>query len=263
MQDHGAPVPFTTIHGQAIQLYGQGLYRNDWFFKAPIFRGTDAVTLFLFIPLLFLAFRAYRRGTVRGRLMLFGMLSFFLYNSVSLAFGAAYNPIFLLYIAYFSASLFAFVLAGTSIDLDFLAARIQPGFPRRGIAIFMFVAGLSVFVWLIDIITGLVQGQAPLAVASYTTDITAVIDIGIIPPAAYLAGICLLRRAPLGYLLAPVLLTLNACIGAVVIAQTIAQSMAGITLNAGQYIGFVGTFVVTSGFAIGLLIRYYRTVSES
>lgn len=260
-QDGGTPFTFTTLHGQTIQMDGQGIYRNDWIFKAPIYRGTDAVTMFILVPLLVLAILYYRRGSLSGQLMLAAMLTPFLYNGTSMAFGAAYNSIFLVYIALFSTSLFAFVLACTSIDLKALQVRAAPQFPHRATAIWMFVAGLTVFVWLIDIVSGLIEGRVPAGVASYTTDITAVIDVGIIPPTAYLTGILLLRRDARGYLLAPLLLCLNACIGLIVIGQTVMQTLAGITLAIGQYIGFVGTFVIMGFLAVWLLVRIFRSIS--
>ena len=81
-QDSGTPYSFTTLHGQSIQIYGQGLYRNDSYFKAPIFRGTDFVTLFICLPLLIISFVLYRRGSLKGGILLIGMLSFFLYDSI-------------------------------------------------------------------------------------------------------------------------------------------------------------------------------------
>ncbi len=57
-----------------------------------------------------------------------------------MAFRAAFNPLFLVYGALFSASLFAFVLALTGIDLQTLPAHLAPQMPRRTIAAFLFVA---------------------------------------------------------------------------------------------------------------------------
>ena len=262
-QDGGRPFAFTTLHGQTIQMSGQGLYRYDTFFKAPINRGTDAATLLVGLPLLVLATLSYRHGSLRSRVLLTGVLAYFLYNSASLAFGVAYNALFLVYIAYFSASLFAFVLAFTSIDLGSLAAHISPRLPHRGIAAFVFVAGLTVFVWLIDIVNGLANGQAPPGLASYTTEVTSVLDLAIIAPAAFLTSALLLRRAPLGYLLACVLLILLAIIGMVVVAQTVAQTLAGITLSIGEYVGKVGTFVVMSLIAIWLTALLFRGISNT
>ena len=72
----------------------------------------------------------------------------------------------------------------------------------------------------------------------------------------------LLRRAAPGYLLGPILTIMLAVIGVIVAAQTIAQSMAGITLSTGEFIGKAGSFMLLSLFAIGLMVRYFRSVVE-
>lgn len=257
----GGPFPFTTLRGQTVEIYGQGLYRYDTFFKAPLLRGTDGVTLFVCVPLLVWALMHYRRDSLRGGLLLTGMLAYFLYHATSLVFGVAYNSLILVYVAYFSSSLFAFLLAFTSIDLPALAVRISPGLPHGWIAAFLFLAGLSVFVWLIDIVSGLAQGKAPEHLASYTTEITYVIDLGIIAPAAFLGGVLVLRRAPLGYVLAGTLLTLNALVGAMVVGQSIAQTLAGITLSILEWVAFVGTFVGMSMIAVWLLALLFRHIA--
>ncbi|MCL4858311.1 MAG: hypothetical protein KJZ93_02845 [Caldilineaceae bacterium] len=259
----GNPFPFTTLRGQAVEIYGQGLYRYDTAFKAPILRGTDGVTLLVGIPLLVWAIARYRRNSLRGGLLLTGVLSYFLYKSASLAFGVAYNDLILVYIVYFSASFFAFMLAFTSIDLADLAARMSPDLPHGWVAAFMFLAGLSVFVWLIDIIGGLAQGGAPANLASYTTEITYPIDLGLIAPAAFLGGVLVLRRTPLGYLIAATLLTLNAMVGVMVVGQSIAQTLAGITLSVVEWVAFVGTFVGMSGIAVWLLTILFRHLADS
>ncbi len=260
--DGGEPFLFTTLRGETVEIYGQGLYRNDTLFKAPILRGTDAVTLFVSTPLLIFALVLYRRGSLAGGLFLAGMLSYFLCNAASLALGVAFNELSLVYTAYFSASLFAFVLTFRSADLKALPARISPRLPFRVMAAFLFLAGLSVFVWLIDIAGALLHGQAPHTAASYTTEVTHVIDLGIIAPTAFLAGIMLLRRAGLGYLLASVILTLNALVGVVVVAQSVAQRIAGITLTTTELVAFVGTFTLTSMLAAWLLILLLRSISN-
>lgn len=258
----GMPFDFSTPRGDTTTINGQGLYFYDTYFKAPIFRGTDAVTLFVLLPLLIFAIFYYRRGTLRGQVLLAAALTFFLYNSISVAFGVAYNPLILVYTIYFSASLFAFILALTSIDLSKLAASIAPSVPTRGIAILMMFSSLSVLVWLMDIFTALSRGGAPENLGIYTTEITYPLDLGVIPPVALLTAFLLLRRRPLGYLLAPVMLVLLASVGVVVIGQTIFQALAGITLNPGQLIGYVGTFVILGSIATVFSIRYFRGISQ-
>ena len=47
----------------------------------------------------------------------------------------------------------------------------------------------------------LLNGGVPDGLASYTTDITAVLDIGVILPTVVLAGVLMLKRKPFGIIL--------------------------------------------------------------
>lgn len=261
--DEGESFTFTTLHGQTIEIYGRGLYRYEWAFKAPVLRGADVILLFLGVPVLIIAILLYRRGSLRGGFLLTGTLSCFLYNAASLAFGAAYNDLFLLYIVYFSASLYAFILAFSLIDLDALPAHISPDLPHRGIAIFVMLSGLSTGVWLMDIVAALFEGSVPANVASYATDVTAVIDIGVIMPAAFIAGMLLLRRKPMGYPLAATMLILLTLVGMIVAGQTIMQILDGIVLSPGQFAAFVVPFVLLSLIAIWLTTTLLRHVEDA
>jgi hypothetical protein len=253
---------FTTVHGQTVNMYGRGLYSYDSAFKAPIFRGTDAVTLFVCVPILLLAVLYYSRGSMRGGIFLTSILAYFLYNSASLALGAAYNYLLLVYIACFSLSFFAFVMAFSAIDLQILAANTSPKLPRLGIAIFMFLSGLSLSIWFLDIFAALSQGTVPPNLGPYTTEATYTLDLGIIFPSAFLAGILILRRAPLGTLLASVLMTLNISIGLVVASQSIMQVLDGTILSPGEYAAYVAPFVLLSLVAIGLVSSIFRNILE-
>jgi hypothetical protein len=83
-------------------------------------------------------------------------------QSASMTFSAAFNALFLIYTALFSASFFAVVLALTSLDADTLAQRVQPGFPHRGLAIFLFVAGFgTLLVWTSELLPPLLAGLRP------------------------------------------------------------------------------------------------------
>lgn len=106
-----------------MQIYGQGLYKYDIPLTAVGYRAADAVTLVLALPLLIISLLLYRRGQLRGGLLLTGVLAYFLYTYGSMAFGAAYNPLFLVYTILFSASLFALVLSLLSFDVQELPAH--------------------------------------------------------------------------------------------------------------------------------------------
>jgi len=260
--DGGSPFAFTTLRGETVQMYGQGLYRYETLRDGAGFKGADLFILVVGVPLLILFTLLYRRGSLRGGLLLTGTLAYFLYNSASMTFGYAYNNLFLVYLAQFSASLFAFALAFTSFDLQALPARFSDRLPWRGIAGFLFAVGISlILVWgVMDILPALLAGTAP-ALTGHTTLPTHAMDMGIIAPLAFLAGVLLLRRAPLGYLLAITLLVVSSVLGAGVLALSAAQLLAGV-LTSAETIIFVMPFVILTVVGIWLTIALFRTFSE-
>lgn len=262
-QGGGTPPPFTTVYGDTVEIYGQGLYRHDSSFVAALSRGTDAVTLFVGVPLLLYGYVLYRRVSLRGNIFLIGMLMYFLYVGVTYTFSVVFNSLFLVYTALFSASLFATIIALTTFDTQALAVKVAPGMPRRGMAIFVFVAGLgTLMLWLSELISPLLTGQAPANLGPYTTMFTHGFDSAVITPATVITGICLLRRKPLGFLLVAPLLILCTLIGIVVIAQTVSQALVGIIFPIGVYIGMIGSWVVMGAFAVGLTVSFFRNIQS-
>ncbi|GAB4534001.1 MAG: hypothetical protein Kow0063_16710 [Anaerolineae bacterium] len=258
-KDRGTPFPFTTLHGQTAQIYGQGLYRFDTLFIGAGYKGQDAVALFIGIPLLVTSIVLYRRGTVSGQLLLTGTLGYFLYLYASMALGAAYNRLFLVYIVLFSASLFAFVQVFSSVDLASVASQISAGLPRRGLAIFMFAAGfVTLVVWCAPLVVALIRGGPPDRMDSYTTMVTYALDLAIITPATFLCAILILRSNPLGYVIASPLLTLIVLLSPQIILSTLFQRSAGVPFTTGEMVGPVAGFVVLGLVAAWLLIALLR-----
>ena len=103
-------------------------------------RPNDLVTLVLGLPLLAISFWLTLRDSLRGRLLLTGTLGFILYTYISMCFGAAYNRLFLVYVALFGLSLYAFILSMMSFDLKTLPAHFSAKLPRRWIAGLLFFA---------------------------------------------------------------------------------------------------------------------------
>jgi hypothetical protein len=192
------------------------------------------------------------------------VLAYYLYYAASLGLVVAYNNLYLVYLALFSASFFAFVLALMAIDLPSLPARFSTRLPLRGMAIFMFVVGVGVaFIWLSDVLNALTTNGVPEALGSHIALVTYTLDVGIIAPACLVAGILLLRRASLGYLLTGVLTILLALVGAMVIGQTVMQLNLGLQFSTGQLIGKVGTWIIMGGIAVWLTVTFLRNLSDS
>jgi len=261
-QGGNGPFTFTTVYGSTVEIYGRGIYQHDSSFVATLSKGTDLISLLVSLPMLLIGYWLYRRGSMRGGIFLIGILLYFLYMGVTYTFSVVFNSLFLIYVMLFSTSLFAVIVALTAFDIQSLASKVISNMPRRGIAIFMFVAGLgTLMLWLSELIGPIMSGQAPANLGPYTTMFTHGFDSAVITPATMVTGIFLLKRKPLGYLLAAPLLILCATVGLTVISQTIYQATEGITFPIGVYIGMIGSWVVMGAFAIGLVISYFRNIS--
>ena len=124
---------FRTIHGTTVEMYGEGLYRNDSLFVGALFRGTDVITMFVGLPLLLAGYWLYLRTSLKGTLFLIGTLLYFLYIGVTYTFSAIFNPLFLVYTALFSTSLYATIIALTTFPAQLLMDKAASDLPRRGI----------------------------------------------------------------------------------------------------------------------------------
>jgi len=253
------PAPFVTVRGETVELYGQGLYRYDTLFAGAGQRGTDAVVLLLGVPLLLRAALRYRRGSSRAGLLLLGTLVFFLYVYGSAALGTvAYNRLFPVYVALFSASLFAVARLLATVDRTELSDRCDTG-PRRGVGVFLLLSGaVTALVWGVPMVAAAVTGVPTDRLDSYTTDVTYALDLAIITPAALLAGALILRRKATGHLLALSLLVLEAMLAPLIIAQTVSQLAAGVTFTPAEVVGPMVGFVVIAGAALWFLIGLLR-----
>jgi hypothetical protein len=257
------PASFTTLHGQSVEIFGRGIYQNDTTFFASLFKGADAIALFVGLPLLAFSFMLYRRGSLTGGFLLAGALMYFLYVGASLTFSATFNRLFLVYTALFSASLFGLIALLSSVDLQALPGRVAPGLPHRALAIFLFVAGLgTLLLWLSELLGPILTGIAPEHLGPYTTMFTHGLDSATITPACVLAGLSLLHRRPLGYLLTPPLLILCILNGLNVLSGTAFQTVAGITFPPGVYVGMIGSWVVMGAVAAWLVVVFFRGLDE-
>jgi hypothetical protein len=258
----GEPFAFTTLRDQAVQIYNQGIYRYDTLFFGAGFKGQDAVVLFLGVPLLILSILLYGRGSLLGGLLLVGTLGYILNLYASMALGAAYNRLILVYVALFSTSLFAFVLAFTSFDTGILPARLSEVLPQRGLGIFLLVSGLvTLFVWGVPLVASLINGSPPDRLDSYTTMVTYALDLAIITPSTFISGVHVLRGEPLGYLIALPLLVIIILLAPQIILSTVFQQSAGVPFTTGEMIGPVAGFVILGLVAIWLLVTFLRSVA--
>ncbi|HBV97198.1 MAG: hypothetical protein JL50_09000 [Peptococcaceae bacterium BICA1-7] len=218
---------FKSLQGETVSIYGKGLYKNDSTAMAVQARAQDTITMFLGVPLLVISLYMARRNSLKGRLLLTGTLSYFLYSYVMYTFIAMYNQFFLVYVILMATALYAFVLAMLSFDVEELSCSFSEKLPVKLVGGFLLFLGAAVgLLWIGRIVPPLMEGTVPVGLEHYTTLVIQGLDLGIVIPAQFIAGVLLIRRKSFGYLLAPVmtvkLITLLTALTAMVVGQALA-----------------------------------------
>ncbi len=252
-QNPGQPFAYTNHRGESVMIQGHGLYFYDTVSSAAQEQGNDIVTLAVGLPLLAISSWLAFRGSLRGRLLLTGTLGFFLYTYLSLCMLTSLNQLFLVYVALFALSLYAFILSMMSFDLATLPQHFSDRLPRGRIATLLFVIGAFLSVaWLGRVGMTFFQSTVP-ALENTTTFVIQAMDLGLIVPLAVLSGVLLLRRKAWGYLLASVFVMKAITLGLAVSAMSINMAIAGTPDSLGIMVPFLIITVLNLFAAVSLL----------
>lgn len=240
-------------YGEKIRIYGTGVYAHDSFFKAPIFIGTDFTMLFLVVPLLIITLlKNKRKSEVEAKINLLAMLGVILYYAMSISFGVTYNYLHLIYIMLMGGSFYLFF--GLLLNLHTQSTVTPPLYTykiTRGMQTFLICSGLSLFIaWLPDIISSLTANRSLELIEVYTTEITYVIDMGIISPLMFITLYLLRKKRFIGLVLFRMLLRTCEIIGIMLPIQSVFQLISGIKIPLPVLLTKVAIFVALAGFAL-------------
>ncbi len=254
----GTPFSLANFRGEQVTINAHGLYHWDTVSSAAQMQANDLVTLILGLPLLAISFWLTLRGSLRGRLLLTGTLGFILYTYITMCFGAAYNKLFLVYVALFGLSLFAFILSMMSFDLTTLPAHFSERLPRRGIASLLYVASAFLLLaWLGRIAPTVLQDQLP-ALENVTSMFIQAMDLGVVVPLCILSATLLLRRSAWGYLLASVAMMKFLTLGIAVSAMGLNMARVGAPVSAVELV----VFPILALLNIAMTIVLLKNISE-
>lgn len=239
-------------YGEKIKMWGSGIYVHDSYFKAPIFIGSDLTILAFVIPsAVIIFFRMRKNPTTETYIRNFSLTGLLLYYSASLAFGVTYNKFHLLYIILFGACFYLFAFLFLKLyNMHYSKKTVCQYHISRGIKIFLIISGISLFIaWLPDIITSLINGKSLELIEVYTTEITYVLDMGIISPLIFLTLYLLKKKGFIAYVLLRMILKVCIIIGIMVPVQTVFQIIAGVYISIPALLTKVLIFSVLAFFS--------------
>ena len=240
---------FQTVFGEAVEILGSGIYQNNSISVAAQGIANDYITLLIAIPALILSFIAYQRRTTQGLIALVGLMGYFLYTYTSYVFLWFYNPLFLVYVAIMSLSLFTFILLFSEFDANRIVTQFSEQLPIKSIVIYqVLVAVFLTLMWLSKLVPPLLMGTYPVELEHYTTMVIQALDLGIVVPVALISAIQLNKRKPIGYILTSVILVKGTMMLLAILAMMINMILAGVPENWMVFVVFVILAILSSRY---------------
>lgn len=215
-------------------LLAPGVYARDSAWARAAWTGNDAATLLVAVPLLIVALKAVRRGSLAAQLLWYGMLAYLVYSYAYYALGAALNTLFPVYIALLvlPAMALAVLLHGT--DPVVVASAFSPRTPVRPVALYLGLTGSGLCVgWLAQWAGIVFRGQAP-AIGEEPFRLIASLDLALVVPMMLVAAVLLWRRAAWGYVWASIMAVKGATYTLVLTAGSLVGAVRGVEGAAAQ-----------------------------
>jgi len=180
----------------------------------------DLVNLAIVGPALIVLAAVAWRGSLTAYLAWLGLLVFTVYNYVIYTFAIHFGPLFLVWVGVLGLALFALIGGVTAIDASTVKGRFTQH--SMGFAAWFMIALSAVFgvLWLSDIVPALLSGDVPATVTEMgvPTNPVHVLDLAFFLPAAFVAGLMLLKRRALAYAMSPAVLLFLALTGVPILA---------------------------------------------
>lgn len=235
------------------------MYRYDpaWFALEGII--WDVINLCIGLPLFAVAIYLSRHNSLRGKLLLSGLLFYFVYAYLMYTTGVAFNRLFVVYVAIFALGAVAFFLTLSDIDVAYLPTQVSTRFPRRLFIGFTFaMSAILVFLWLGRILPIMLTDQFPPDLAGVSTLESQGLDLGMVVPLAFSAGVLLMRRSPWGYFLAGITMTHGFMMFISIPAWIVVPLVQSGKINLLE----AAPFLVASFLGLILAVMFYANVQE-
>lgn len=243
--------------GDQVKLFGSGIYKDDSYFKAAIFIGTDLCVLFFGVPLFIISFiNDFRNHSVKTQMRLISIEAISLYYAISLCTGIKYNCLFLLYVILFSLLFFTLIKEMKTLNGCKISYNI-----KKSDAVFLIISGVSLCIaWLPDIIPAILNGTSLNLIENYTTEVTYVLDLGIISPLCFISLFLMKKQDPLGVIIYAVLINAIIVVAVMMITQSAVHFASGVEVPLPALISKSLIFVLLGLIAVGLDRRLYRNI---
>jgi hypothetical protein len=198
----GSTYEHTSIRCETIEVYGKGLYEHMPADVAIQGIAQDYVTLILAIPLLLISLFLYRKGSLKGKLLLTGTLLYFTVSYMIYLGMGMYNILFLVYVALVACSLLALIISTASFDYSRAREIFEKIRTVKIAAWFLLINCVLIsLLWLNVVVPPLLEGTLyPKELYHFTTLIVQGFDLAIFLPLGFASAILAIKHIPAGYI---------------------------------------------------------------
>jgi hypothetical protein len=164
-----------------------------------------------------------RQASLKAHFIWLGSLAYMLYNYIFYLYGAAFNHFFLIYVALFSLSVYALVLAIMNTNVGEVSQHFSRRTPVKWIGGFMLFFSIPWSILEISrAVTFLFSRQIPadIIVTGHPTGVVYATDLSLLMPAMILGAILLWQYKNWGFLLSAIILFKGTTYGLALIAMS-------------------------------------------
>jgi hypothetical protein len=224
--------------------------------------GQDCVDLVMGVPWLCITAVLALRGSRSGLLLLAGGLVYTFYTFVIYALGMHFNAMFLVYTGALGVSFFALVRLAPLLFGEEMNRRLAgPRASKIGGFFLIAIAVLFGGAWLSEIVPAIWLGTTPKSIveAGTPTNPVHVIDLSVILPLHFAAGVALVRGRSYGWMLASVVLGFGVLMAQSIAGMMLVMHLRGIDVNLGVAAGMTVVSLATAS-VLAQLLRSVRTI---
>jgi hypothetical protein len=222
--------------------------------------GQDWVDLLFAAPLLAVAAYFTLRRSRAFTLVLAGALAYTLYSLVLYAFFMHFGPLFLAYSWGLGLAFYAFIILVSDLRGDAVREWFAADAPSTFPGVVSVALGCAFYaLWLAEVLPALASGAMLQSATSsgLITNPVQVLDLGVVLPAFIVGGLSLVRRKPLGYWLAPMVLGLGIVMDVALIGMTVSIRTSGAGAE-GPPLALLVVMLALSAAALGGMLRRLR-----
>ena len=219
--------------------------------------GSDWLNLAVVVPTLIVATVLTLRGWMGARLVWVGTVLYIIYDFVYYTLTSHFNSLFLVYCATLGLAFYALLGVLASLSIADIAKRYARRLPAVATAILFLLITLGAAInWIRAVVPAVLSGEVPQSVreTGQITEPAAVLDLAFVLPAFTMVAILLLRRRPLGFAFAPILLVFAIFVALLLTAMGVVMESRGF----GQAFGGTPVNLGLAAIAVALLALFLR-----